>query len=150
MFKTQKELVNKLYYKGYNPKLILCDMKQNRIVRIVSKNTSIPSPKNGIYIIEFRLEDRRCVKKRSYNTCEVKIMDINFIIDTKKQKINEIELRYKSSNNYGYIRNFSSIDNINYLFNRKILIYYSYIVGILFINHIKKMVEGLSKKYKEK
>lgn len=33
MFNTEKELIDNLYYKGYNPKLILCDLKQNRVIR---------------------------------------------------------------------------------------------------------------------
>lgn len=150
MFKTQKELVNKLFYKGYNPKLILCNLKQDQIVRIASKNVSIPSPKNGICIIEFKIKDCRLIRRNSYDLNYTRTSIVNFIIDAKNKKINEIEFKYRAANNSGYIKNFSSIDNINYLFDKSLLIYHDYIVGFLFVNYVKKTVESLSKKYKEK
>lgn len=150
MFITQRKLIDNLYYKGYNPKLVLCNLKQDRIIRISSKNESISSPKNGIFIIKFVLEDRWFIKKKPYYLLGSKRIQVNFIVDTKQQKINEIEFTYKAANNYGYIKNFSSIDNINYLFDKNILIYRGYIVGFLFVNYVKKTVESLSKKYKEK
>lgn len=150
MFITQRKLIDNLYYKGYNPKLVLCDLKQDRIIRISSKSENISSPKNGICIIKFTLEDRWTTNKGSYNSFGSKRINVNFIVDTKQQKINEIEFRYIAANNSGYIKNLSSIDNINYLFDKNILIYRDYIVGFLFVNYIKKTVESLSKKYKEK
>lgn len=150
MFKTQKELINNLYYKGYNPKLVLCDLKQDRIIRISQRSENISSPKNGICIIKFTLEDRWTTNKGSYNSFGSKRINVNFIVDTKQQKINEIEFRYIAANNSGYIKNLSSIDNINYLLDKNILIYRDYIVGFLFVNYVKKTVESLSKKYKEK
>lgn len=150
MFITQRKLIDNLYYKGYNPKLVLCDLKQDRIVRISSKNENMSSPKNGIFIIKFVLEDRWTTNKGSYNSFGSKRINVNFIVDTKQQKINEIEFRYIAANNSGYIKNLSSIDNINYLLDKNILIYRDYIVGFLFVNYVKKTVESLSKKYKEK
>lgn len=150
MFKSRKELIENLYYKGYNPKLVLYDLKQDRIIRISQRSENIPSPKNGICIIEFTLEDRWTTNKGSYNSFGSKRINVNFIVDTKQQKINEIEFRYIAANNSGYIKNLSSIDNINYLFDRRILLYKNYIIGFLFINYVKKTVESLSKKYKEK
>ena len=150
MFITQRKLIDNLYYKGYNPKLVLCDLKQDRIIRISSKNESMSSPKNGICIIKFTLEDRWTTNKGLYNSFGSKRINVNFIVDTKQQKINEIEFRYIAANNSGYIKNLSSIDNINYLFDKNILIYRDYIVGFLFVNYVKKTVESLSKKYKEK
>lgn len=150
MFKTQKELINNLYYKGYNPKLVLCDLKQDRIIRISQRSENMSSPKNGICIIKFTLEDRWTTNKGSYNSFGSKRINVNFIVDTKQQKINEIEFRYIAANNSGYIKNLSSIDNINYLLDKNILIYRDYIVGFLFVNYVKKTVESLSKKYKEK
>lgn len=150
MFITQRKLIDNLYYKGYNPKLVLCDLKQDCIIRISSKSENISSPKNGICIIKFTLEDRWTTNKGSYNSFGSKRINVNFIVDTKQQKINEIEFRYIAANNSGYIKNLSSIDNINYLFDKNILIYRDYIVGFLFVNYIKKTVESLSKKYKEK
>lgn len=150
MFKTQKELVEKLFYVGYNPKIILCNLKQDRIIRIASKDVSIPSPKNGICIIEFKIKDCRLIYRRGYDLNYMRTSIVNFIIDVKNKKINEIEFKYRAANNSGYIKNLSSIDNINYLFDKNILIYHDYVVGFLFVNYVKKMVEGLSKKYKEK
>lgn len=150
MFITQRKLIDNLYYKGYNPKLVLCDLKQDRIIRISSKSENISSPKNGICIIKFTLEDRWTTNKGSYNSFGSKRINVNFIVDTKQQKINEIEFRYIAANNSGYIKNLSSIDNINYLLDKNILIYRDYIVGFLFMNYVKKTVESLSKKYKEK
>ena len=150
MFKTQKELVNKLFYKGYNPKLILCNLKQDRIIRIASKDVSIPSPKNGIYIIEFKIKDCRLIRRNGYDLNYTRTSIVNFIIDAKNKKINEIEFKYRAANNSGYIKNFSSIDNINYLLDQNILVYRNYIIGFLFTNYVKKTVESLSKKYKEK
>ena len=150
MFKSRKELIENLYYKGYNPKLVLCDLKQDRIIRISQRSENISSPKNGICIIKFTLEDRWTTNKGSYNSFGSKRINVNFIVDTKQQKINEIEFRYITANNSGYIKNLSSIDNINYLFDRRALLYRNYIVGFLFINYVKKTVESLSKKYKEK
>lgn len=63
MFIIQRKLIDNLYYKGYNPKLVLCNLKQDRIIRISSKNESMSSPKNGIFIIKFVLEDRWFIKK---------------------------------------------------------------------------------------
>lgn len=150
MFITKRKLIDNLYYKGYNPNLVLCDLKQDRIIRISQRNENISSPKNGICIIKFTLEDRWTTNKGSYNSFGSKRINVNFIVDTKQQKINEIEFRYIAANNSGYIKNLSSIDNINYLFDRRILLYRNYIVGFLFINYVKKTVESLSKKYKEK
>jgi len=150
MFITQRKLIDNLYYKGYNPKLVLCDLKQDRIIRISQRSENISSPKNGICIIKFTLEDRWTTNKGSYNSFGSKRINVNFIVDTKQQKINEIEFRYIAANNSGYIKNLSSIDNINYLFDRRILLYRNYIVGFLFVNYVKKTVESLSKKYKEK
>lgn len=150
MFITQRKLIDNLYYKGYNPKIVLCDLKQDRIIRISSKSENISSPKNGICIIKFTLEDRWTTNKGSYNSFGSKRINVNFIVDTKQQKINEIEFRYIAANNSGYIKNLSSIDNINYLFDRRVLLYRNYIVGFLFVNYVKKTVESLSKKYKEK
>lgn len=150
MFITQRKLIDNLYYKGYNPKLVLCNLKQDRIIRVSSKNENISSPKNGICIIKFTLEDRWTTNKGSYNSFGSKRINVNFIVDTKQQKINEIEFRYIAANNSGYIKNLSSIDNINYLLDRRILLYRNYIVGFLFINYVKKTVESLSKKYKVK
>lgn len=65
MFQTQKELINNLYYKGYNPNVILCNLKQDRIIRFCSRNDQIASPKNGIYVINFTLEDRRILTKKN-------------------------------------------------------------------------------------
>lgn len=150
MFITQRKLIDNLYYKGYNPKLVLCDLKQDRIIRISQRSENISSPKNGICVIKFTLEDRWTTNKGSYNSFGSKRIQVNFIVDTKQQKINEIEFRYIAANNSGYIKNLSSIDNINYLFDRRALLYRNYIVGFLFINYVKKTVESLSKKYKEK
>lgn len=150
MFITQRKLIDNLYYKGYNPKLVLCDLKQDRIIRISQRSENISSPKNGICIIKFTLEDRWTTNKGSYNSFGSKRINVNFIVDTKQQKINEIEFRYIAANNSGYIKNLSSIDNINYLLDKNILIYRDYIVGFLFVNYVKKTVENLSKKYKEK
>lgn len=149
MFITQRKLIDNLYYKGYNPKLVLCDLKQDRIIRISSKSENISSPKNGICIIKFTLEDRWTTNKGSYNSFGSKRINVNFIVNTKQQKINEIEFRYIAANNSGYIKNLSSIDNINYLLDKNILIYRDYIVGFLFVNYVKKTVESLSKKYKK-
>lgn len=149
MFITQRKLIDNLYYKGYNPKLVLCDLKQDRIIRISQRSENISSPKNGICIIKFTLEDRWTTNKGSYNLFGSKRIQVNFIVDTKQQKINEIEFRYIAANNSGYIKNLSSIDNINYLFDRRILLYRNYIVGFLFVNYVKKTVESLSKKYKK-
>lgn len=150
MFITQRKLIDNLYYKGYNPKLVLCDLKQDRIIRISQRSENISSPKNGICIIKFTLEDRWTTNKGSYNSFGSKKINVNFIVDTKQQKINEIEFRYIAANNSGYIKNLSSIDNINYLLDKNILIYRDYIIGFLFVNYVKKTVESLSKKYKEK
>lgn len=150
MFITQRKLIDNLYYKGYNPKLVLCDLKQDRIIRISQRSENISSPKNGICIIKFTLEDRWTTNKGSYNSFGSKRINVNFIVDTKQQKINEIEFRYIAANNSGYIKNLSSIDNINYLLDKNILIYRDYIIGFLFANYVKKTVESLSKKYKEK
>ena len=150
MFITQRKLIDNLYYKEYNPKLVLCDLKQDRIIRISQRSENMSSPKNGIFIIKFTLEDRWTTNKGSYNSFGSKRINVNFIVDTKQQKINEIEFRYIAANNSGYIKNLSSIDNINYLFDRRALLYRNYIVGFLFINYVKKTVESLSKKYKEK
>lgn len=150
MFSTQKELVDKLFYKGCNPKLILCNLKQDRIIRIASKDVSIPSPKNGICIIEFKIKDCCLIYRRNYDLNYTRTSIVNFIIDAKNKKINEIEFRHRAANNSGYIKNLSSIDNINYLLDKNILIYRDYIVGFLFVNYVKKTVESLSKKYKEK
>lgn len=150
MFNTQRKLIDNLYYKGYNPKLVLCDLKQDCIIRISQRSENISSPKNGICIIKFTLEDRWTTNKGSYNSFGSKRINVNFIVDTKQQKINEIEFRYIAANNSGYIKNLSSIDNINYLFDRRILLYRNYIVGFLFVNYVKKTVESLSRKYKEK
>lgn len=149
MFKTQKELVDKLFYIGYNPKLILCNLRQDRIVRIASKSESMSSPKNGICIIEFKIKDCRLIHQRGYDLNYIRTSIVNFIIDTKNKKINEIEFRHRAANNSGYIRNLSSIDNINYLLDKNMLIYRDYIVGFLFVNYVKKTVESLSKKYKK-
>ena len=150
MFITQRKLIDNLYYKGYNPKLVLCNLKQDRIIRISQRSENISSPKNGICIIKFTLEDRWTTNKGSYNSFGSKRINVNFIVDTKQQKINEIEFTYIAANNSGYIKNLSSIDNINYLFDRRALLYRNYIVGFLFVNYVKKTVESLSKKYKEK
>lgn len=150
MFITQRKLIDNLYYKGYNPKLVLCDLKQDRIIRISQRSENMSSPKNGICIIKFTLEDRWTTNKGSYNSFGSKRINVNFIVDTKQQKINEIEFRYIAANNSGYIKNLSSIDNINYLLDKNILIYHNYIVGFLFVNYVKKTVESLSRKYKEK
>ena len=150
MFITQRKLIDNLYYKGYNPKLVLCNLKQDHIIRISSKNESMSSPKNGIFIIKFVLEDRWFIKKKPYYLLGSKRIQVNFIVDTKQQKINEIEFRYIAANNSGYIKNFSSIDNINYLFDRRALLYRNYIVGFLFMNYVKKTVDSISKKYKGK
>lgn len=147
MFITQRELIDNLYYKGYNPKLVLCDLKQDRIIRISQRSENMSSPKNGICIIKFTLEDRWTTNKGSYNSFGSKRINVNFIVDTKQQKINEIEFRYIAANNSGYIKNLSSIDNINYLFDRRILLYRNYIVGFLFNNYVKKTTKSLSKKY---
>lgn len=149
MFITQRKLIDNLYYKGYNPKLVLCDLKQDRIIRISQRSENISSPKNGICIIKFTLEDRWTTNKGSYNSFGSKKINVNFIVDTKQQKINEIEFRYIAANNSGYIKNLSSIDNINYLLDKNILIYRDYVVGFLFVNYVKKTVESLSKKYKK-
>lgn len=150
MFIIQRKLIDNLYYKGYNPKLVLCDLKQDRVIRISSRNENMSSPKNGIYIIRFVLEDRWTTNKGSYNSFGSKKININFIIDTKQQKINEIEFRYIAANNSGYIKNLSSIDNINYLLDRRALLYRNYIVGFLFNNYVKKTTKSLSKKYEVK
>lgn len=150
MFITQRKLIDNLYYKGYNPKLVLCDLKQDCIIRISQRSENISSSKNGICIIKFTLEDRWTTNKGSYNSFGSKRINVNFIVDTKQQKINEIEFRYIAANNSGYIKNLSSIDNINYLLDRRALLYRNYIIGFLFINYVKKTVESLSKKYKEK
>ena len=150
MFITQRKLIDNLYYKGYNPKIVLCDLKQDRIIRISHRSENISSPKNGICIIKFTLEDRWTTNKGSYNSFGSKRINVNFIVDTKQQKINEIEFRYIAANNSGYIKNLSSIDNINYLLDRRALLYKNYIVGFLFVNYVKKTVESLGKKYKEK
>lgn len=147
MFKTQKELIDNLYYKGYNPKLVLCDLKQDRIIRISSKSENISSPKNGICIIKFTLEDRWTTNKGSYNSFGSKRINVNFIVDTKQQKINEIEFRYIAANNSGYIKNLSSIDNINYLLDKNILVYRNYIIGFLFTNYVKQSIEEFSKRF---
>lgn len=149
MFITQRKLIDNLYYKGYNPKLVLCDLKQDRIIRISQRSENISSPKNGICIIKFTLEDRWTTNKGSHNSFGSKKINVNFIVDTKQQKINEIEFRYIASNNSGYIKNFSSINNINYLFDQRVLLYRNYIIGFLFVNYVKKTVESLSKKYKK-
>lgn len=149
MFKTQKELVENLFYVGYNPKLILCNLKQDRIIRIASKSESMSSLKNGICIIEFKLKDHRLIHHKGYNLNYTRTSIVNFIIDVKNKKINKIEFKYRAANNSGYIKNFSSIDNINYLFDKNLLIYHDYVVGFLFINYVKKTVESLSKKYKK-
>lgn len=147
MFITQRKLIDNLYYKGYNPKLVLCDLKQDRIIRISQRSENMSSPKNGICIIKFTLEDRWTTNKGSYNSFGSKRINVNFIVDTKQQKINEIEFRYIAANNSGYIKNLSSIDNINYLLDRRILLYRNYIVGFLFNNYVKKTIKSLSKKY---
>lgn len=147
MFKTQKELVDKLFYKGYNPKLILCNLKQDQIIRIASKDISIPSPKNGIYIIEFKIKDCRLIRRNSYDLNYTRTSIINFIIDAKNKKINEIKFKYRAANNSGYIKNFSSIDNINYLLNQNILVYRNYIIGFLFTNYVKQSIEEFSRRF---
>lgn len=136
MFQTQKELIAKLYYKGYNPNVVLYNLKQNRIIRCSHRQNQIASSKNGIYIINFTLEDRRILHKRTYGIFNSRQLIVNFIIDVRNKKINEIEFKYRAANNSGYIKNFSSIDNVNYLFDKNLLIYHDYIVGFLFVNYV--------------
>lgn len=147
MFQTQKELINNLYYKGYNPNVILCNLKQDRIIRCCFRNDQIASSKNGIYVINFTLEDRRILTKRKYSIFNSRQMVVKFIIDCKNKKINEIEFRYRTVNNSGYMKNFSSIDNINYLLDQNILVYHNYIVGFLFTNYVKQSIEKFSKRF---
>lgn len=147
MFQTQKELINNLYYKGYNPNVILCNLKQDRIIRFCFRNDQIASSKNGIYVINFTLEDRRILTKRKYSIFNSKQIIVKFIIDCKNKKINEIEFRYRTANNSGYMKNFSSIDNINYLLDQNILVYRNYIVGFLFTNYVKQSIEEFSKRF---
>lgn len=147
MANTLKELINNIYYKGYNPKIILYNLKQDRIIQFCYRNDQLTSPKNGIYVINFTLEDRRILYKKRYGIFNTRRMIVNFIIDLKNKKINEIEFRYRTSNNSGYMRNFSSINNFNYLLDQNMLEYRNYIIGFLFTNYIKKNVESLSKKY---
>lgn len=81
MFNTEKELIDNLYYKGYNPKLILCDLKQNRAIRTCYRNDNISSPKCGICIINFDLEDRWLINKGSYNLFDQKALQYrNYIV----------------------------------------------------------------------
>lgn len=147
MFKTKKELIDNLYYKGYNPNVIFCNLKQNRIIRCRYRNDQITSPKNGIYVINFTLEDRRILTKRKYSIFNSRQMVVKFIIDCKNKKINEIEFRYRTANNSNYMKNFSSIDNINYLLDQNILVYRNYIIGFLFTNYIKQSIEDFSKRF---
>lgn len=147
MFQTQKELINNLYYKGYNPNVILCNLKQDRIIRCCFRNDQITSPKNGIYVINFTLEDRRILTKRKYSIFNSRQMVVKFIIDCKNKKINEIEFRYRTANNSGYMKNFLSIDNINYLLDQNMLVYRNYIVGFLFTNYVKQSIEEFSKRF---
>lgn len=147
MFKTKKELIDNLYYKGYNPNVILCNLKQDCIIRCCSRNDQIASHKNGIYVINFTLEDRRILTKRKYSIFNFRRMVVKFIIDCKNKKINEIEFRYRTANNSNYMKNFSSIDNINYLLDQNILVYRNYIIGFLFTNYIKQSIEDFSKRF---
>ena len=147
MFKTKKELIDNLYYKGYKPNVILCNLKQDCIIRCCSRNDQIASPKNGVYVINFTLEDRRILTKRKYSILNSRRMVVKFIIDCKNKKINEIEFRYRTANNSNYMKNFSSIDNINYLLDQNILVYRNYIIGFLFTNYIKQSIEGFSKRF---
>lgn len=147
MFQTQKELINNLYYKGYNPNVILCNLKQDRIIRFCSRNDQIASPKNGIYVINFTLEDRRILTKKKYSIFNSRQMVVKFTIDCKNKKINEVEFRYRTVNNSGYMKNFSSIDNINYLLDQNILVYRNYIIGFLFTNYVKPSIEEFSKRF---
>lgn len=147
MFSTQKELVENLFYKGYSPKLILCNLKQDRIIRIASKSESISSPKNGICIIEFKIKDCRLIHRRGYDLNYTRTSIVNFIIDAKNKKINEIEFRHRAANNSGYMKNFSSIDNINYLLDQNILVYRNYIIGFLFTNYVKPSIKKFSKRF---
>lgn len=147
MFQTQKELINNLYYKGYNPNVILCNLKQNRIIRSCFRNDQIASPKNSIYVINFTLEDRRILTKRKYSIFNSRQMVVKFTIDCKNKKINEVEFRYRTANNSGYMKNFSSIDNINYLLDQNILVYRNYIIGFLFTNYVKQSIEKFSKRF---
>lgn len=147
MFQTQKELINNLYYKGYNPNVILCNLKQDRIIRFCFRNDQIASLKNGIYVINFTLEDRHILTKRKYSIFNFRQMVVKFIIDCKNKKINEVEFRYRTANNSGYMKNFSSIDNINYLLDQNMLVYRNYIVGFLFTNYVKQSIEEFSKRF---
>lgn len=147
MFQTQKELIANLYYKGYNPNVVLCNLKQDRIIRCSHRHDQITSPKNGIYIINFTLEDRRILTKRKYSIFNSKQIVVKFIIDCKNKKINEIEFRYRTANNSSYMKNFSSIDNINYLLDQNILVYRNYIIGFLFTNYVKPSIEKFSKRF---
>lgn len=147
MFETNRKLIDNLYYKGANPEIILCDLKQNHIIKFCYKIEQLSSSKNGIYVIKFTLEDRYFFKKRQ-NSFWSRGIKVNFIIDIKNQKINEIDFRYMTANYSGYIRNLSSTNNIGYLLDRKTLIYRNYIVGFLFAKHVREIIRNLSKKYK--
>ena len=147
MFQTQKELIENLFYIGYNPKIILCNLKQNRIIRIDSKNESMSSPKNGICIIEFKIKDHHLIRRNGYSLNYTRTPIVNFIIDVRNKKINEIEFKYRAANNSGYMKNFSSIDNINYLLDQNILVYRNYIICFLFTNYVKSSIKKFSKRF---
>lgn len=131
---TKKEMLECIQGTYYGGDVILTDPRQGKIICLW--NNDLSSKSKDIVLFRALLNDINFIHSHSYpKYYEGRRVKLIIEINKKLKRIKSVAIEYEGNN--GVIKNYNSLNNINYLLNRNFLSYLQIIIIKLIKGYMK-------------
>lgn len=135
---TKKEMLECIQGTYYGGNVILTDPKQGKIICLWNNDLSLKS--KDIVLFRALLNDINFIHSYSYpKYYEGRRVRLIIEVNKKLKRIKSVTIEYEGNN--GVVKNYASLNNINYLFNRNFLPYLQPIVIKLVKGYMKDVFD---------
>ena len=135
---TKKNMLECIQGTFYGGDVILTDPKQGKIICLW--NNDLSSKSKDIVLFRALLNDINFIHSHSYlKYYEGRRVKLIIEVNKKLKKIKSVTIEYEGNN--GVVKNYASLNNINYLFNRNFLPYLQPIVIKLVKGYMKDVFD---------
>lgn len=135
---TKKEMLECIQGTYYGGDVILTDPKQGKIICLWDNDLSLKN--KDVVLFRILLNDINFIHSYSYpKYYEGRRVKLIIEVNKKLKKIKSVTIEYEGNN--GVVKNYASLNNINYLFNRNFLPYLQPIVIKLVKGYMKDVFD---------
>lgn len=135
---TKKEMLECIQGTYYGGDVILTNPKQGKIICLW--NNDLSSKSKDIVLFRALLNDINFIRSHSYpKYYEGRRVKLIIEINKKLKRIKSVAIEYEGNN--GVIKNYNSLNNINYLLNRNFLSYLQIIIIKLIKGYMKDVFD---------